>query len=785
MQMHAPQRPQRSTLLGGAAGAVLLSLAGAAAAEQSATVSQQGVTVDTIVVTAQHRSENLQNVPISVTAIAAKDVKALGIKETEDIGQLASNVQIVGNSGAGNQPLITIRGVGLNDFDTNNAGPNGIYVDDVYISAPSAQAFAVFDVGQVQILKGPQGTLYGKNTSGGAVLFTSNRPTDTMTGDLNLEYGNYNTLSLNGGVGGPINDQLDFRIAGVFNHSDGFMHNTLNGEPASGSNSEAVRLQLLYKPNDRLKILFSSSIGDMRNLPEEYRHIGVFVPGTQSDGSPTFCSPAQAYAGGCVDMFGYGTPRKYYDGAWSRTQQLRNFNNLDILRVDYSLGSIKLTSISSFEHNDKFFPENSDAGPNNLLAVNYGVKSNTFTQEFRAAQSTDHYNWVAGLYYLHETLSQNQPLYLFGNGDQFGGFGVAPGPGAFDGITQRSFDISSQGSDSVAAFGQGDYSFNRFTLTLGGRVTYERRTFEYTGSTQFQSGGTGNYGPLQDIVNVSEAQAVTNFTWKGGLSYHFTDRVMGYFSASTGFKSGDFNGSFLSNDPAQILIQLKPVNPEKVTAYELGVKSSFFDQRLILDAAVFYNNYQNEQIFAQVPETIQTAAGPVAQITNILTNAKQAHTEGLEIELTAVPVRGLTLSLQPSWLEAKLDRAGLPSYAGSTSLDGNDLAYSPHFSLVATAEYKYWFGSGDDIDFRWDSSYRTHQFLDATNDPYIQQNGYWLHNLNVTFESLKGWNVGFYVRNLTGTRYATTGSDLGNPFGLVELVIGQPRTYGVKLGYHF
>ncbi len=149
--------------------------------------------------TAQRRSQNIQEVPESVQAISSRQLIAAGIKSTQDLGQITPNVTIISPIGAGNQPLITIRGIGLNDFDTNNAGPNGVYLDDVYLSAPGVQNFSMFDIAQVQVLKGPQGTLYGRNTSGGALLFTSNRPTDYFTADVHGEYGDYNTLQLEGG----------------------------------------------------------------------------------------------------------------------------------------------------------------------------------------------------------------------------------------------------------------------------------------------------------------------------------------------------------------------------------------------------------------------------------------------------------------------------------------------------------------------------------------------------------------------------------------------------------
>src|SRR5580704_5485493 len=257
-------------------------------------------TVQEVVVTAERRSENIQRVPSSVQAVSAQDIQTMGLAQTSDLGRITPNVSITLPTGEGNQPTITIRGIGLNDYDTNNAGPNGVYVDDVYISNPSAQSFGIFDLRQIQVLKGPQGTLYGRNTSGGAVVFTSNSPTDALTADAHIEYGSFNSYQLEGAVGGPVTANLDARVALVINHSDGFMHDDTTDSATSGIDNQSVRLLLLYKPTDNLSVLFNTMVGHVHNLPEEYRHVGTFEPGTNLSANPVVCSPAQANAGGCV-----------------------------------------------------------------------------------------------------------------------------------------------------------------------------------------------------------------------------------------------------------------------------------------------------------------------------------------------------------------------------------------------------------------------------------------------------------------------------------------------------
>ena len=784
MKMQPRGTAARSALFA-AAGitALLTGVEGARAADASKAAQTPATAVQEVVVTAQRRSQNLQDVPVSVQAISSAQLVAAGIKSTQDLGQVTPNVTIISPIGAGNQPLITIRGIGLNDFDTNNAGPNGIYVDDVYLSAPGVQNFSTFDIAQVQVLKGPQGTLYGRNTSGGALVFTSNRPTDYFTADVHGEYGRFNTFQLVGALGGPLAPGLTGRIAAVVNHSGGYTLNSLTGSNYDNVQNEAVRVQLQYKPNDKLKLYFNSSVGYLSNHPQPYGHIGVFVPGTQNTPSPTLCTPAQAFAGGCVDLYGYGTPAQW-NGAYAVTNNLTNLAAVTQFRADYKVGPVTLTSISSWQYDKKFHPEDTDGDPLNLIRATYGVKSNTYTQEFRAAESAKNFNWVGGLYYLHEKLSQNQPLSLFYAGDLGGGFGIPPGPGAFDGIAQIVYDNSRQATDTVAVFAQGDYTLSRFTLTLGGRYTWERKTFDYAQSSQFQQGGLGNYGPLTGFINPpQQRQTASNATYRAALSYHVTDHIQVYGSIATGFKSGDFNGSFLSNDPNQVAVQLRPVRPEDVTAYEVGEKATLFDHHLVLNAAFFYNAYRNEQVFASVLSSLTLQNGQVIPISaQILGNAPASHTEGAEFQVIAAPIHGLTIDLEPAILRTRMDNGTFP---GGFSLTGKELANAPKFTFTAIINYRLSLANGDNINFRWNTNYRSHYWFDATNDPYIQQNGYYLHNLNIDYEIQKRWVVGIFVRNLANKKYNLTSSDISSPFGFLEPVEGPPRTYGMTVSVHF
>ena len=750
-----------------------------AARAQAAADKAQAPTVEVITVTAQRRSENVQRVPIAIQALSAKMIDSLGIKASSDIGQVTPNVDIGLPNGAGNQPIITIRGIGLNDYDSNNAGPNGVYVDEVYLSSPGSQTFQTFDLDRIEVLKGPQGTLYGRNASGGAINFISAKPTDEFTDHLHLEYSSYNTVNLEGAVGGPIAPNLDGRIAAVYNYSDGYMHNLLTGNSETGANNYAVRTQLRWKPVDAFSALLSVHGGQVDNRPTEYRMMGAFVPGSFNPNTFafTYCSPSQAFAGQCVDAVGNQTQKGFYDGEWNRQQHLKVNNLGAALRLEYNPGPVNLTSITAFEHNDKVHPEDSDAGADNLVDVTYGVRSNTFTQELRAAQTAKTFDWVAGAYFLNEDLHQNQPLVAFLDWDQFFG------PGAGDGLAEKSYDYSKQETTSYAIYGQGDYHFtDQFTLTLGGRFTSERKTFSTDVSAQFQDGGEGNFTPIEPLWSFSGlSQTNSAFNYRVALNYQVTHDVLTYASVTTGFKSGDFNGGFLSNNAAEAERQLAPVRPENVTAYEVGLKSTWLDQRLLADLAVFYNDYRDEQVFVE----IEPVAGGTGLPINVLDNAPKAHTAGVDAQFVAKPIQGFTVTTNFGWLDARIDQFISDRTTVLTDYTGHTLPLAPKFSFSGVADYRIPLGEGS-LDLQVSANFRSMQHFDLANSPLTTQAPYWLENLRVAYAfDHDRMEVAAFVHNLADEKYLSYSYDLSNPFGVIEQVVGVPRTIGVSLDYRY
>ena len=731
--------------------------------------AQHSGQIEEITVTAQKRAQNLQDVPISIGALDSQAIKDLGIKSSDEIGEFMSNLEIGLPSGKGNQPIVSIRGVGANDSNTNNAGPNGIYVDEVYMASPSGQTFQTFDLDRVEVLKGPQGTLYGRNTTGGAVNYITVKPSDETEGYLHTSYGTYNTYQVDGAVGGQIADKLDGRLSLVRNYSDGYMRNELTDKPASGANDWAGRGQLLYKPNADLNLLLNVHGGQVDVVPTEYHQLGTLSAGI---GSPS-CANAQILAGGCGDAYGFQAPSSLYKGEYARDQKLKVNSVGASLRADYTLGDITLTSLTSYENLNKIHPEDTIPDPFDLLTIDYGVKSEDLSQEFRAAGGGERYHWLGGVYLSHEDLVQDQNVRLLNGADAVLG---AVGAGATVGALQANVH-SYQRSESVAAFGQSDYEIlDRLQLTLGGRYTLERRSFASAAIIDGEA-ADGTYPASPPFYAVDESLTNAHLNWHVALDYHLTDQALLYTSVSTGFKSGGFNGGFLSTDPATAQIQLAPIKPETVTAYEVGFKSDLLDKRLRLNGAAFYYEYTNMQTYA----VIDSGAVPVS----VLTNAPKATIEGLELSADAKPLRDLTTHFNLGYVYTRLGTFDGVDGIQAIDYTNHRLPLSPRFTFDAIVDYAINLPNDDVIKAQGSASWRSLQYFDMTNSPILAQQDYWLVNARLSYLAASGkWEVAAYGKNLSGSKYYNYMTNLSS-LGVIEGVVGAPISGGVEATYHF
>lgn len=718
-----------------------------------------------IIVTSQRRSESIQSVPLSVQAFSAAALQDRGVRSAQDLAQFTPNVAISSPMGPGGQPNVTIRGVGLNDFNTNNAGPNGVYVDEFYVSAPSAQGTSFFDIARVEILKGPQGTLYGRNTSGGAVNVVTAAPTRDMSGYARASYGSYNSVDVEAAIGGPLTSTLSARVSGLYDYSDGFMYNRFLGVRQNGTNNLGLRTQLLWEPNSRLKVLLKGQITDLETRPIGYKAFGTLDPNTGA-----VCAATDVFANNCVDLFGYAGSDSFYVTDSNRTQKTTMRDILSTLRVEYDLDSVQLTSVSGYNYNSRFFPDNTDSNPYRSIEIDFGSKSWEVTQELRLSQEREQYNWVGGVYYLQEILKQDQPLRLLLDLDDL------IGPGGADGISGIQSTANRQLTRSLAAFGQFEWlATEKLRLIAGGRYTWERKDFSTLSYQQLQLGGKDNFGPIQDTVATDDYLIGRRFNFKVAANYRFTPDVMAFANIATGYKAGGFNGGFLSNDPDVRLLQLRPIKPETVTSYEVGLKSQFLDRTVTFNISGFYNDYRNQQISLLVPNPVENQPSFFA-----LDNAPRARTFGIDSDVTVRPTKNLTLSAQLGLLNAKLLEFISTRDVNQPDYSGNRLAQAPSTSLTLAIDYTLPVAANE-LKLHYDNNYRSSQFFEASNSPYTEHPEYWLHNARISFEMANGVELGAYARNFTGTKYLIFMSNLTDPFGMLQSVVGAPRTFGVDL----
>ncbi|MEA1671895.1 TonB-dependent receptor [Nitrospirillum sp. BR 11163] len=723
-----------------------------------------------IVVTAQHRSENIQDIPIAVNALDGQTLKNRGVNSSEDIAEFIPNLQISLPYGVGSQPIITIRGVGLNDVSTNNAGPNGVYIDDVYMSSPASQSFQTFDLERVEVLKGPQGTLYGRNTTGGAISYISARPTDEPSASVHASYGSYNTYQVDGFVNGPLDDRVNARIAFNHNGSDGFMKNLQTGQRQGGTDDYAVRTLFEIKPSDDLTLLLNLHWGRQQTLATPYHEVGTLDPSTGG-----FCSTAQVQASSCVDAYGYHGPSNLYKGNYNRTEETTVAANGASLRADYSLEDVTLTSITAYESSRRTDPEDSDSEPLRLLEIDWGVTSKSYSQEFRAAGGDAALHWVGGLYYMNEILWQNQTSRAFQDLD------LVFGPGAGEGVALVGGDTSRQRTSAYAAFGQTDFDVaDGLRLTLGGRFTHEEKTFATVGALSLETNGA--FPAATPIYAANEKLENNAASWRAALDYEVEPDIHVYTSVATGFKSGGYNGGFLASNPVDAAIQLRPIQPEKVTAYEVGFKTDLLDRRLRFNGAAFYYDYTNMQVYNLTP-----ASSPGDLPVSVLVNAPTATIKGVELELSAKPLAGLTTSVNLGYLDARMGNFNLGGVTTSLeNLTGNRLPSSPRVTAIAMADYAIPLANQATVTIGTSASYRTRQFFDIRNNPLLVQGAYWLLDAQVRYSSPGDrWSLGVFTKNLTGTKYITYGADLSNPFGFIQQVAGAPRTVGIQATLHF
>ena len=733
--------------------------------------SSVGTLLDEVVVTAQRREQNIADVSVSITAISGDMLEDLGFQNMTQVIAQAPNVEF----GESYNPLVIIRG--QSNLTGDSAGPEtpvGIFVDDVYRAQLSGRWAQLFDLERVEVLRGPQGTLFGRNTTAGVIHYVSRTPTEEFEANLNLQYGSYETRIIDGAISGPISDRVRGRLAVKYHEDDGWQENTnpdpaLFGDKFGVTDAIAVRGMMEFDLSDKAMLTLNLAHTRQRNTTKLFTFRGLLDP---VDGSP--CPPATANAGLCASFVGFANEFPE-DPEFGRTElrpdQLPEELDITtaIAKLNWQLNDdIDLVSLTAFETIDRLYRTDDDVGSDGLfgflqfhsLSI---AESEAFTQEIRFEGTRDTTNWVAGAYYYDEQVTPWVVAYP-DLGDPVG-----------------SIDTTSDtGVKSWALFGQMDVEIaDNLNLIVGVRYTEDDRTADVdTGG--FLSGGAR----VQDSFELNANET----TGKIGLDWRPRDGLLAYASVSTGFKSGQFNVSGLNGD----LSGVTPTKTETVTAYELGVKWDFWNGRARLYSALWYTDVTDLQgaIFRNDPNTF-------AFISNF-TNFGEADIYGLESELVLQATDrfeiSLGLGLTDSEISAPLDVV-VPTGGGNVDpvtggeifvpVNGHRLPNTSEVNVNGIVRYSIPMNSVGDIVLQADGRWKSNAFNSVVENPYAEMPENGVLNLRAFWTSQEGrYNASVFVENVTDEErvidpYVVDGLDW------VETVLDKPLTWGVRFGMSF
>ncbi|MDF8334351.1 TonB-dependent receptor [Novosphingobium cyanobacteriorum] len=723
--------------------------------------AKDGGAIDEIVVTAQRRQQNVQDVPIAITAVSGAALRESGVRDPRDLTMLVPSLSMQAGTAASTTSLF-IRGVGIGDFNSNTTGAVGIYVDDVFIGANAGKLFNVFDSDGIEVLKGPQGTLYGRNTTAGAIRFNSRKPTDTLSGDFSALYGRFNEVRLEGGIGGPIaGDKLKARISGLYHRNDGTTFNRFTGHRVNNLDLWAARGIVDFTPSGDALIRITVHTGRNSGGARQFQHRG--------QGVDFFGNPAFLPDGTPTDGFGYAdTDGDPYAGDYDVEGKERINVFGASLTGQFTLGNVQLTTITAYEQVNRATLEDTDASPNQVISSYSEDRPRQFSQELRLQSVGENtFNWIVGGFYFHDNLKTDSSF------DLLRGLRDPSAPlGGFDPVNSLGLlrYPYTQKTDSYAVFGQGDYKLtDSLTATLGLRYSHDRIRMKF--ESLFDALGTivpvTAYSDVTvPLVSFDGRKSFNDLSWRAALNYKVDDTLV-YASFSKGYNSGGFAGG-ASTDIAQ----LAPFRSEKLYAYEVGVKTDLLDRRLRFNASAFYYDYRDLQVF------VFDLSGPVPVQRKL--NAGNARIYGLEAEVTARPVRNLELFSAFTLMDSKYKTF---TALGGASLAGNRLVNAPAFAASGGVRLTVPLANGSEVRANVDGTYTSPIFLYPDNATATKVKGYGLLNARLAWSAPGGrYDIAVFGKNLTKTRYITA------IFPVItqdQVNYNEPRTYGVQLSAHF
>ena len=687
----------------------------------------------TVTVTARKREETLQDVPISVSAFTAGALEKLNVRDIGDLQGKVPNLTIYAARGSNSTLTAYIRGIGQADplwgFDPGV----GIYLDDVYVARPQGALLDVFDVERVEVLRGPQGTLYGKNTIGGAIKYISKPlPVDTE-GYASVTLGNYSERDVKAGIGGASADGVwRARVAGAYLTHDGFGRNLLTGEDVSDKDTRAVRASVGYFPSAQFNAQLSlDAMNDDSNVRGAKRlALNPFdaakTPPNRSDFDVQNGMPNV----NATDLRGSSLVMNFLPGG------------------DWSFKSVTAWRSGDTDTNIDF-----DTLPNKITDVSATYKDHQFSQELQANfDAAGSFHGVAGLYYFRGSASGRVKNNFLN---------------AIFGDTGGTVD-----TDSFAVYGDGTWDISEaLSLSAGLRYTHEKKTADVLNLSYSDATFTTVTGVAADFT---DSVTANNVSPRLSLDYRLNPSVLLYASASRGFKSGGFN---IRANAAAVPASAKPFKDESVDAYEIGSKMSFLDERLFLNTALFYNRYKDVQLSVFTSYTMPNGQ---PGFFGDFTNAGKAHVSGAEVEAAFRPAEHWTLNGNIAVLNPKYDEY---IDAGVNVAAKKRFTNAPAFQAGLNLQYDTRLGGGD-FTARVGGRYQTKVYPTTDLSPAIMQNEYALLDASLIWDIDGPWSFALNGTNLTNREYRTTGYNIP-ALGILTGFYGAPRQVTATALYQF
>ena len=738
--------------------ALTVAAIGADVAAQEVSASDRAL--EEIVVTARKREQGIQDVSMSITAFSGEQVENLKIVNAQDLSWYTPGLYASGARGEAD-PLYTIRGIGLNDAFPNNNPTVGVYINEVNQPFTPMMAFQLFDLERVEVLKGPQGTLYGRNTTGGAINVFSRRPGAELNGYTRLDFGNYERFEFEGAVGGPLSDRAGGRIAVyTVQQGEGWVTNAFNGQEIGERDRTSLRGTLEWTPNDDVGILLVGHYAEDNSDSSAREHVG-FLDGAFS---PNLCQPAiegRRDESQCVSFLGYSDPfpDRYTVENSSIYGQDADAESYGVtLGIDWQIGDITLSSVTGLSNYDRVYTEDSDGTPIVMIDTQSTNEVDVFSQELRLSSTTETgLDWVVGAYFTDD--------------EMFADFQQALDEHVFLTRVAQNF---TQSTTAWALFGYATLPVtDRLSLVGGLRYTDEEKDFDYFGFDHDPFGTTQM--PAFGVVPVPEYHdSISNddVTGEFGIEYDIADETMVYANVSKGFKSGGYKGAISFSET-----ELEPFEPETLYAYELGVKSTLADGTLRVNAAGYFYDWQDFQAFVN-----EIRAGvPVL----VLTNGGDAEVLGAELDVLWQPTDSLQLTAGVNLMDTEITRYN--SIPGTGDNTGNKLANSPDLMFNALGRYELPIGAGGwRASVTADGIYRDDIYFSLGNNGQNSQEAFWLWNARIDVISPdERWDLSIWGKNLADEFYITQSYDNTGGIFPSQNFLGMPRTYGISLKYNF